>query len=190
MMRKLRASAFSVTTSRRNCPITRVASPIDAARLRHLDGIVAKIRQFEFALQQSAIGMRIGAHAPLARRRERLQIPAAAGRSSSNSFSGSIAAHPLLEQSQMLGVAARVGDRHLVRAPEPLDLQAIDFFRAGPALGTAQHDHRPVRARSLSRVRRAPPAGSPRIRSNAVSSVAAISDASRRGSSPSTNSGS
>jgi hypothetical protein len=38
------------------------------------DGVAAIIRQFQFALQQPAIGARIGAHAPLAFRRQRLQF--------------------------------------------------------------------------------------------------------------------
>ena len=45
----------------------------------------------------------------------------------------------------MLGVAAHVGDRDLVRAPRVLDRQAVDLLRAGPALRRPQHDHRPAR---------------------------------------------
>src|SRR5689334_18950589 len=41
-------------------------------------------------------------------------------------------------------VLARVGDRHLVRAPEVLDLLAVNFPRAGPPFRAAQHDHRPA----------------------------------------------
>ena len=36
--------------------------------------------------------------------------------------------------------------RHLVRAPVVLGAPAVDLLRAGPALGRAQHDHRPARA--------------------------------------------
>ena len=43
-------------------------------------------------------------------------------------------------------------------APEAFDLVAVDLLRAGPALGGAQHDHRPARPDGLA-ARRAPPAG-------------------------------
>ena len=46
-----------------------------------------------------------------------------------------------------------------MRAPGALDLQAVDHLRAGPALGTAQHDHRPGGAGRLPRARRRPGAG-------------------------------
>src|SRR5450432_1006220 len=87
--------------------------------------------------------MRIGAHSPLAIGGERLQFrnqPA----SLVEQRVGRVAAHPLLEQFQMVGITARVGDRHLMRAPETFDLQAVDLLRAGPALWAAQHDHGPL----------------------------------------------
>ena len=64
---------------------------------------------------------------------------------------GLVAAHPVLEQSQMRRVLAQLVDRNLMRAPKALDLLAVDLLRAGPALRAAQHDHRPARplARSL-----------------------------------------
>ena len=37
-------------------------------------------------------------------------------------------------------------DRYLVRPPVALDLEAVNIVRAGPALGSAQDDHRPARA--------------------------------------------
>src|SRR5207245_8986672 len=43
-------------------------------------------------------------------------------------------------------VLAQPGQRHLVGAPEALHLVTVDLLRAGPALGCAQHDHRPVGA--------------------------------------------
>ena len=44
----------------------------------------------------------------------------------------------------MLGLV-HVAHRHLVGAPVALALLAVDLLRAGPALGRAQHDHRPAR---------------------------------------------
>ena len=58
---------------------------------------------------------------------------------------GPVAAHPLLQHRQVLGVLAHVAERHLVGAEGALDLQAVDLARAGPALRRAQHDRRPAR---------------------------------------------
>ncbi len=42
------------------------------------------------------------------------------------------------------GVGAGVAERHLMRAPEPLDPQAVGLLRPGPTFGRTQHDHRPA----------------------------------------------
>jgi hypothetical protein len=117
---------------------------LGAAGPGHIDGIVAKIRQLEFALQQSAIGMGIGAHPPVASRCKRLQFRQQATGRIEQRFRR-IAAHPLFEQCKLRSIAARIGDRHLMGAPETFDLEAIDFFRPGPPLRAAQHDERPFR---------------------------------------------
>ncbi len=66
-----------------------------------------------------------------------------------------------------------VAHRHLVAAPVVLALLAVDLRRAGPALGRAQHDHRPRRtALDAARARRRP--RSRWISATAASSVAAI----------------
>ena len=51
-------------------------------------------------------------------------------------FVGSLAAYSFARYN--------VGDGHLMGAPEVLDLLAVEFLRAGPALGRAEHDHRPT----------------------------------------------
>lgn len=61
-------------------------------------------------------------------------------------FLGPVRAQPGLQLPQVLGVVADAGQRHLVGAPRTLDRFAVDLGRAGPALGGAQYDHRPVRA--------------------------------------------
>lgn len=58
---------------------------------------------------------------------------------------GMVAAHPVFKQPEMRGVVADLRDRHLVRAPKALDFEPVDLLRTGPALWTAQHDHRPAR---------------------------------------------
>ena len=64
---------------------------------------------------------------------------------SSNNSSRPVAEHPVLELLEMFGIL-EIGDRHLMRAPGAFDRLAVDEFRAGPALGRAEHDHRPARA--------------------------------------------
>ena len=56
----------------------------------------------------------------------------------------------------MRRVLAYVGERHLMRAPGTLGLVAIDLLRPGPALGRAQHDHRPARQVGLAALPRVP----------------------------------
>ncbi len=47
----------------------------------------------------------------------------------------------------MLGLALRIGERHLVRAERALGGQPVDQLRSRPALRRAQDDHRPARTR-------------------------------------------
>src|ERR1700689_378714 len=46
----------------------------------------------------------------------------------------------------MLGIF-KIRDRNLMRAPGPLDRQAIDKLRSSPALGRLKHNHWPSRSR-------------------------------------------
>ncbi|PQM46103.1 hypothetical protein C1Y40_03724 [Mycobacterium talmoniae] len=46
----------------------------------------------------------------------------------------------------MSGIVVGFGQRHLMGPPGALHLLAVDHRRSGPALGGAQHDHRPQRA--------------------------------------------
>ena len=54
---------------------------LDGAGLRHVDGVVAEVGQPQVAQQQAAVGVRVGAHAPLALRRQLGQFGHAARRS-------------------------------------------------------------------------------------------------------------
>src|SRR5262252_10153427 len=56
-----------------------------------------------------------------------------------------IATQPALEPLEVGGVTMYIRERHLMRAPRALDLVSADLLRARPALGGAQHDHRPAR---------------------------------------------
>ena len=117
----------------------------DGAGCGHLDSVITEIREPQFAQQQAAIGVRIGAHAAGALRRELGQFgPEAAV--AVEQFRGLVALHPIFEDPHMSGVLVHLAHRHLMRAPVALGAPAVDLFRAGPALGRAHHDHRPARA--------------------------------------------
>src|SRR5262249_9462606 len=53
---------------------------------------------------------------------------------------------PDLQAFEPLWVLLHVGHRNLVRAPIALEPMATDLDRSSPALGGAQHDHRPARS--------------------------------------------
>jgi hypothetical protein len=64
-------------------------------------------------------------------------------------FLGPVAAQPVFQQLEMLGMRGRIGERHLMRTEGAFDLQAIDDLRPRPALGRIEHDHRPARTLRL-----------------------------------------
>ncbi len=110
--------------------------------LCHLDGVVLEVREVQVAQEGPAVGVGVGAHAPVARRGEGGQLrPQAA--LLVEQLLGPVAAHPGLELLQVLRVGAGGRERNLVGTPRALDRQPVDLRRAGPALGAAQDDHRP-----------------------------------------------
>ena len=88
--------------------------------------------------------MRQRAHAQVAVRRERRELGDERA-ALVEELLGPVAAHPPLEQREVLGVLADAAERHLVGAEGALDLDAVDLVRAGPALRRAQDDRRPAR---------------------------------------------
>ena len=125
--------------------MTRVDFGRGRAGRRHLDRVVAEVRQSQIAQQQAAIGVRVGAHAPLAAGRQLGQLGTQPAVVVEQLFRP-VALHPVFEDAHVLGLVVHLAHRHLMRAPVILGLLAVDFLRAGPALGRAQHDHRPARA--------------------------------------------
>ena len=124
----------------------------DASGLIHLQGVIAEVRQTQRLLEDSAIGMRVGAHAAVPGGREFLEFR--------NQLAilvkqllGLLVAHPLLEDSQLFGIFLDVGQRHLVGPPKTFEPVTAYFLRCAPAFRRAQHDHRP--ARSLGHAGRA-----------------------------------
>src|ERR1022692_3793592 len=119
----------------------------DGAGLGHVHGIVAEIGHLEIAKEQAAVGVRVVAHAPLAFGR---QFPEFRNEraASVEQLLGPVALHPVFQHLQVGGLGGQLGERHLVRAEGPFDLDAIHHLWSGPAFGRAQHDHGPERAPS------------------------------------------
>ena len=96
--RKLSAGCASMT-SRRNAPSTRVASASSVPGVPNVDGVVAEVGQGEVAQEQSAVGVRVRAHPPVA-------LGASAARSGTSlpfvveQLFRAVAAHPLFEHAQ------------------------------------------------------------------------------------------
>ena len=121
-----------------------MALRVHRARRRHVDRVVLEARQVQVAQQEPAVGVRVVAHPPVVRRGEPgdLRQQRAGG---VEQLLRPVGQHPLLELPQVLGVAARLSDRHLVGAPGTLDRLAVHVLRPGPALGRAQHKRGPAR---------------------------------------------
>jgi hypothetical protein len=123
------------------------------ACVRHLHRVGAEIRQRQVLAQQTAVGVRIRAHAPRALGRQRLQLGTNGARCIEQLLRP-IAAQPVFEQFQMRRVVMHVRKWHLMRSPRPLGLVTVDLFRPGPSLRGSQHDQRPARPeRGLRRSR-------------------------------------
>src|SRR6185312_1887442 len=54
-----------------------------------------------------------------------------------------VGGEPVLQQGQVGRVLPHVGQRDLVGAPGALHLESVHHVGTGPALGGAEHDHRP-----------------------------------------------
>ena len=94
-----------------------------SARRGHVDRVVAEIRHPQVAQQNAAVGVRIRAHAPLARGRQLRQFRLQAA-PLIEELLRPIALHPgfeLLEMVRMRGIHRK---RHLVRTEGAFDLQA------------------------------------------------------------------
>ena len=87
----------------------------------------------QVAQQQAAIGVGIGAHAPLTVRRQRGQLGAQTT-VLVEQLCGPVAAQPVFQQLQVPGLIGRV-QWHLMRTKVALDGLAVDLLRSCPALG-------------------------------------------------------
>ena len=127
-----------------------------AARHRHVDRVVAEVRQAQVLEQQPAVGVRVGAHP------QRRPSGASARMSS---CSAAVLVEQLVRRGttrasssqhvEVLGGVAGAGERHLVRAPRARSVFLPSMYVGpGPALGGAEHDHRPARALLVAGVAR------------------------------------
>ena len=107
---------------------------VHGAGRRHIHRVDVEVRHAQVAQQNAAVGVRIGAHPPVALRRQFGQFrhePAIF----IEQFLGLVALHPAFKLLDMIGMLGIHQERHLVRAEGALDLQAVDDFRSRPALG-------------------------------------------------------
>ncbi len=108
----------------------------------HLHRVVAEVGQHQVLEEQPAVGMRVGAHPPVALGGEALQL-GDQGPVLVEELVGVVALEPRLKHGEMVGVGLHLGQRHLVRSPGPLGGQPVDELRPGPPLGALEDDHRP-----------------------------------------------
>ena len=115
----------------------------DGAGRWHVHGVHAEVRHAQVAEQDAAVGVRIGAHppVPLGGQLGQVRHEAAVG---IEQLLRPVALHPVFQLPDVLEVIGVDQQRHLVGPERALDLQAVDDFRARPALGRLQHDHRPA----------------------------------------------
>ena len=128
-------------------------------RLRDRQRVVGVVGQVERPEHAAAVGVRIRAEPAVATGRERGQLgaePAVVV----EELLRPIAPHPALEQGEVRGILPHPVHRHLVRAESALDRQAVDRLGPRPALGRAEHDRGPARARGARGVG----AGAPGLR--------------------------
>ena len=119
-----------------------------AGRLGHLDRVVAEVGQPQVLSQQPAVGLRDGAHPPVALGRRRQHVVARRA-VVAEQLVRPVRAHPRLELGERLRVLAQVAERDLVGSRRAL-------ARARPALRGAQHDHRPARPLAVAVLAGAP----------------------------------
>ena len=115
---------------------------LDSPRLGHRHGVVVEVGHRQRLQQLSSIGVRVAAHAVVARRRELGELLAELALAVEQLL-WPIALEPVLELRQVLGIL-EIGDRNLMRAPRSLDRLAVDEFRSRPTLRCPEHDHRPA----------------------------------------------
>jgi hypothetical protein len=106
----------------------------DGAGRGHLDRMVVEVGHSQIVQQRAAIGMRIGAHSPVAGRRKCRQLRHQTA-VVIEQFLGFVAAHPVVKERHVGRVCGVHEQGHLVGAKGSLDRQTVDHFGSRPALG-------------------------------------------------------
>ena len=152
-------------TSRSKAPSTRVASLVVVRRRGDRDGVVAEVRQPQVAQQDAAVGVRAGAHPPVALGRRRQDV-VARRRRVVEQLLGPVRAQPRLElgeRGRRVARAERAAPGASAASPSP--------GRSSPSACAGRAS---ASAAARSRRPRAAVAGSPRSRRATSSSAAAI----------------
>ena len=110
-----------------------------------VDGEAAEVGHDERLHQQTAVGVGVHAHAAAAFGREIGEVGAEAAFLVEELF-GLVAAHPVFEELEVVGLLENLAEGDLMGAPGAFDGLAVDEFGAGPALGGAEDEHGPARA--------------------------------------------
>ena len=156
----------------------------DGAWRRHGYRVLMEIGHPQIMQQKPAVGMRIGAHPPVALRGQVGQFRHQAA-IVIEQFLGPVAFHPGFKLRDMFGMVGVDEQRHLMRAEGALDLEAIDNFRSRSS-PWATEGRSSASAAARCRSETGHSVGSAGCRSMALSKVAAMSRCIVSGSSPST----
>ena len=106
--------------------------------------VLVEVREPQRDGELSAVAGRVRAHPPIPVRGDR-DRGRAGGAGHVEQLVRAVGRQPVLEDPQVLGIVADLGERHLVGPPGALHGEPVDHRRAGPAFRAAQHDRRPRR---------------------------------------------
>ena len=146
-----------VYTSRSTAPSTRVDSRRSVAGRSDGDRVVGRVGQVEFDEEPATVGVRGWRPCGAGRRARAATVSATRVSAGVEELLGPVAAHPRLEDREVVRIRSHAAHRHLVCPEGALDLHTVDLARSGPTLRRPQH-HRGPRGRAVDRGR-APGAG-------------------------------
>ena len=103
------------------------------SRLVDVESVFAKIGQPQCLLQDAAIGVRIGAHAARAGRRQRFQF-GDQGAVGIEQLFRLLRSHPVFQSAKLLRIFLHIRQRNLMSAPESFQPMTFDFFGSRSSL--------------------------------------------------------
>ena len=113
------------------------------AGLGHLHLVLPEVGGAQVPEQQPAVGVGVGAHAPLSLGGQ-LSQGGDQGPVFIEQLLRMVAAQPAFQLLEAAGLAVVDGNGDLVGTPAALHRLSVHLLGAGPALGGAEHDHRPA----------------------------------------------